>query len=57
MAAKLAHPDRPVVALAGDGAMQMNGVDELITVAAPVARVGRPALRGAACWTTATSPR
>jgi pyruvate dehydrogenase (quinone) len=34
LAAKLAHPDRPVVALAGDGAMQMNGIAELITVAA-----------------------
>jgi pyruvate dehydrogenase (quinone) len=33
LAAKLAHPDRPVVAMAGDGAMQMNGVNELITVA------------------------
>jgi pyruvate dehydrogenase (quinone) len=33
IAAKLAAPDRPVVALAGDGAMQMNGVAELITVA------------------------
>jgi pyruvate dehydrogenase (quinone) len=34
LAAKLAHPGRPVVALAGDGAMQMNGLAELITVAA-----------------------
>ncbi|MEV4619085.1 thiamine pyrophosphate-requiring protein [Asanoa sp. NPDC049573] len=34
LAAKLAHPDRPVVALVGDGAMQMNGLAELITVAA-----------------------
>jgi pyruvate dehydrogenase (quinone) len=34
LAAKLARPDRPVVALAGDGAMQMNGLAELITVAA-----------------------
>ena len=34
IAARLAHPDRPVVALAGDGAMQMNGINELITVAA-----------------------
>jgi pyruvate dehydrogenase (quinone) len=34
LAAKLLHPDRPVVALAGDGAMQMNGLLELITVAA-----------------------
>lgn len=30
-AAKFAHPDRPVVCLAGDGAMQMNGLNELIT--------------------------
>jgi pyruvate dehydrogenase (quinone) len=33
IAAKLAAPERPVVALAGDGAMQMNGLAELITVA------------------------
>lgn len=33
LAAKLAAPDRPVVALAGDGAMQMSGLLELITVA------------------------
>jgi pyruvate dehydrogenase (quinone) len=33
MAAKLDAPDRPVVALAGDGAMQMNGLLELISVA------------------------
>jgi pyruvate dehydrogenase (quinone) len=33
IAAKLAHPDRPVVVLAGDGAMQMNGLLELVTVA------------------------
>jgi pyruvate dehydrogenase (quinone) len=31
--AKFAYPDRPVFALAGDGAMQMNGLNELITVA------------------------
>src|SRR3712207_2151024 len=31
--AKFAHPDRPVVALVGDGAMQMNGINELITIA------------------------
>ncbi|EHR61655.1 thiamine pyrophosphate-requiring protein [Saccharomonospora cyanea] len=30
--AKFAHPDRPVVALVGDGAMQMNGMAELITM-------------------------
>jgi pyruvate dehydrogenase (quinone) len=31
--AKFAHPDRPAVALVGDGAMQMNGLAELITIA------------------------
>ncbi len=30
--AKMAHPDRPVLAIVGDGAMQMNGNAELITV-------------------------
>ena len=30
--AKWAHPDRPVIALVGDGAMQMNGLAELITI-------------------------
>jgi len=31
--AKFAHPDRPAVAFVGDGAMQMNGLAELITAA------------------------
>ncbi|MGQ5640370.1 MULTISPECIES: thiamine pyrophosphate-requiring protein [unclassified Streptomyces] len=31
--AKFAHPDRPVFALVGDGAMQMNGLAEMITAA------------------------
>jgi pyruvate dehydrogenase (quinone) len=31
--AKFAHPRRPVFALMGDGAMQMNGINELITIA------------------------
>ena len=30
--AKFAHPDRPVIAIVGDGAMQMNGLAELLTV-------------------------
>jgi pyruvate dehydrogenase (quinone) len=30
--AKWAHPDRPSIALVGDGAMQMNGLAELITI-------------------------
>lgn len=33
IAAKLAHPDRPVIALVGDGAMQMSGNAELLTIA------------------------
>ena len=33
IAAKYAHPERPVIALVGDGAMQMNNMAELITVA------------------------
>ncbi|WP_326836075.1 thiamine pyrophosphate-requiring protein [Amycolatopsis rhabdoformis] len=31
--AKFAFPDRPVIALVGDGAMQMNGLAELLTLA------------------------
>ncbi|MGN6609999.1 MAG: thiamine pyrophosphate-requiring protein [Jatrophihabitans sp.] len=30
--AKWAHPDRPAIAFEGDGAMQMNGLAELITI-------------------------
>jgi pyruvate dehydrogenase (quinone) len=33
IAAKLAHPERPVIAFAGDGAFQMNGMNELLTIA------------------------
>ena len=33
IAAKFAFPDRPALAITGDGAMQMNGLNELITVA------------------------
>ena len=32
LAAKFAYPDRPVIAMVGDGAMQMNGLTELITI-------------------------
>jgi pyruvate dehydrogenase (quinone) len=32
IAAKFAHPQRPVLAIVGDGAFQMNGLAELITV-------------------------
>jgi len=33
VAAKFCYPDRVAIALAGDGAMQMNGINELITIA------------------------
>lgn len=32
IAAKFAYPDRMIIAMAGDGAMQMNGINELITI-------------------------
>jgi pyruvate dehydrogenase (quinone) len=33
IAAKFTHPDRVAIALVGDGAMQMNGLAELLTIA------------------------
>ena len=33
LAGKFAYPDRPAIVLIGDGAMQMSGLNELITVA------------------------
>ena len=33
IAAKFAFPDRPAIALVGDGAMQMNGINGMITIA------------------------
>ncbi|MGH7476696.1 MAG: thiamine pyrophosphate-requiring protein [Longimicrobiales bacterium] len=32
IAAKFCHPERPAIALVGDGAMQMNGMNGLITI-------------------------
>lgn len=32
ISAKFAYPDRVVIAMVGDGAMQMNGINELITI-------------------------
>ena len=32
IAAKFAYPERPVIAMVGDGAMQMNGINEIITI-------------------------
>ncbi|HJT51114.1 MAG TPA: thiamine pyrophosphate-requiring protein [Nitrosospira sp.] len=44
ISAKFAHPDRVVVAMVGDGAMQMNGMNELITVAKYWQRWSNPRL-------------
>src|SRR5215212_7428896 len=42
--AKFAHPDRPAIALTGDGAMQMNGLAELLTMKRYAGRWGDPRL-------------
>ncbi|MFL6056918.1 MAG: thiamine pyrophosphate-requiring protein, partial [Actinoallomurus sp.] len=44
IAAKFAYPDRPVIAFVGDGAFQMNGMNEMITVKRYLDRLGRSPL-------------
>jgi pyruvate dehydrogenase (quinone) len=44
IAAKFAYPNRPAIALVGDGAMQMNGMAELITAAKYYERWADPRL-------------
>lgn len=44
IAAKYAHPERPVIALVGDGAMQMNGINGLVTIARDWQRWRNPSL-------------
>jgi pyruvate dehydrogenase (quinone) len=44
IAAKYAHPERHVIALLGDGAMQMNGINGLITIADTWRNWGNPRL-------------
>ena len=44
IAAKYAHPERHVVALVGDGSMQMNGINGLITIAKVWKEWGDPRL-------------
>ena len=44
LAAKFAFPDRVAIALVGDGAFQMNGMNELITIAANYRRWADPRL-------------
>ncbi|WP_432133741.1 MULTISPECIES: thiamine pyrophosphate-requiring protein [unclassified Streptomyces] len=40
IAARFAYPDRPVIAFVGDGAFQMNGMNEMITVRRYLDRLG-----------------
>jgi pyruvate dehydrogenase (quinone) len=40
IAARFAYPDRPVIAFEGDGAFQMNGMNEMITVKRYIDRLG-----------------
>ena len=54
IAAKFAYPERPVIAFVGDGAMQMNGMNELITVAQVLASAGATRGSSSASSTTAT---
>jgi pyruvate dehydrogenase (quinone) len=42
--AKFAHPDRPVIAMVGDGAFQMNGMNEVITIGKYWRRWSNPTL-------------
>jgi pyruvate dehydrogenase (quinone) len=44
VAAKFTHPDRPVIAVVGDGAMQMNGINSLIDAATYYPRWSDPRL-------------
>ncbi|MFD0852447.1 thiamine pyrophosphate-dependent enzyme, partial [Actinomadura adrarensis] len=44
IAAKFAYPGRPVIAFVGDGAFQMNGLNEMITVKRYADRLGRSPL-------------
>ncbi|MBA8825920.1 pyruvate dehydrogenase (quinone) [Saccharopolyspora lacisalsi] len=44
ISAKFAYPDRPVIALVGDGVFQMNGMLELITIKRYLDRLSRSSL-------------
>ncbi|TMG74060.1 MAG: thiamine pyrophosphate-requiring protein, partial [Betaproteobacteria bacterium] len=44
IAAKFVHPERPVIAMVGDGAMQMNGISGLVTAAKYYRRWSNPTL-------------
>ena len=53
IAAKFAYPDRVAIACVGDGAMQMNGINGLITIAKYWKRMG--ATRAWSCWCSTTA--
>ncbi|MEU0112635.1 thiamine pyrophosphate-requiring protein [Streptomyces bobili] len=42
IAARFAYPDRPVIAFVGDGAFQMNGMNEMITIKRYLDRLANP---------------
>jgi len=44
IAAKFVHPERPVIAMVGDGAMKMNGINGLVTAARNWKRWSNPTL-------------
>ena len=54
IAAKFAYPSRPVIAFVGDGAFQMNGMNELITIKRYEDRLERQARSSSASSTTRT---
>ena len=55
--AKFAHPDRPVIACVGDGAMQMLGINALVDIVLLDAALDRTSRRSCSCCTTTTSTR
>jgi pyruvate dehydrogenase (quinone) len=44
LAAKIAYPQRPVIAMSGDGAMQMIGINGLVTIASRYSKWADPRL-------------
>ncbi len=57
VAAKMAYPDRPVIGFIGDGAMQMNGLNVMITVEQILAALVRSALHHHGAQQSRTSTR
>ncbi|WP_308208069.1 thiamine pyrophosphate-dependent enzyme [Actinomadura madurae] len=57
IAARFAFPDRPVICFVGDGAFQMNGMNEMITVKRYAERMAAQRRWSSRCSTTRTSTR